>query len=512
MRIRYSGSATGVLALDGMTEVTVGRAKTSQIRSDDPTVSRKHARLRRDAGQWIIEDLQAAHGVLLAGRQVTRHVLRAGDVLQLGTLVLTVEESPLSHAITVADPVIAAAAGAAVTIGKSFAFIGHELLEQPSLQWLKPLVEPSAIRSAIVPLIGVAPVDLPGVRISPVAPPRFAATSVTSDKALYREGADTVNLLVVDPLGADREVVLEVELDGTLLTARALRLSRGAATAALGDLPAGSYEISVRDAPEAATPCTFTVATYRMSPLAASIDRKALDGDRLVLDLRLATFGTPVEGEVEVELLDDGDRIARDRVTASDGKARATFQLTGEGPHVVNVQLVADPGRTASIPIVGSRAADREDTVFSTIGPEVLGSLLPSGDAGEVRGVWLRRGGTSSSPVVLDRDRARERRDLRSVRAGCAQGRRRSRDRAAPGAGRSAVRAGRATVHRRSDRRGMPDAPHRARAPVAVAAPELRLLPRVLSRPARQPRGRARRAARGDRRWLAGPRAPLGRR
>src|SRR5215207_8924046 len=131
MRIRYSGSATGVLELDGVNEVTVGRSKDCQIRSDDPTVSRKHAMLRRDAGQWIVEDLHSAHGVLLAGRKVTRHVLRVGDVLHLGTLVLTVEEPPPSLAIAVTDPMIAASAGAAVTIGKSFAFIGRDLLEQP---------------------------------------------------------------------------------------------------------------------------------------------------------------------------------------------------------------------------------------------------------------------------------------------------------------------------------------------------------------------------------------------
>src|SRR5689334_8377808 len=182
MRIRYSGSATGVLSLDGVNEVAVGRSKSCQIRSDDSTVSRKHATLRREAGRWILEDLQSAHGVLLAGRKVTRHELRVGDVLHLGTLVLTVEEPPPSLAVTVADPMIAAAAGAAVTIGRSFAFIGRDLLEQPALQWLKPFIDPSAIRSAIVPLIGVAPIDLPGVRISPLAPPRFAATSVTSDR------------------------------------------------------------------------------------------------------------------------------------------------------------------------------------------------------------------------------------------------------------------------------------------------------------------------------------------
>ena len=77
MRIRYSGSATGLLALDGLdgvNEVTIGRAANSQIRSDDSTVSRKHAIVRRDAGQWILEDLRSAHGVLLGGRKVTRHV------------------------------------------------------------------------------------------------------------------------------------------------------------------------------------------------------------------------------------------------------------------------------------------------------------------------------------------------------------------------------------------------------------------------------------------------------
>src|SRR5262245_3975644 len=112
MRIRYSGSATGVLSLDGVNEITVGRSKSCQIRSDDSTVSRKHATLRRDGGQWIIEDLRSSHGVVLAGNQVTRHTLRIGDVLHLGTLVLTIEDTPPSFAIEIADPMVATSAGA----------------------------------------------------------------------------------------------------------------------------------------------------------------------------------------------------------------------------------------------------------------------------------------------------------------------------------------------------------------------------------------------------------------
>ena len=129
MRIRYSGSATGVLALDGMDEVSVGRAKDCHIRSDDSAVSRKHALLRRAGDRWVIADLGSSHGILLAGRKVSRHVLCEGDVLALGTLVLTIEESSPALAIEVTDPQIAASASAAITIGKSFAFIGRDLLD-----------------------------------------------------------------------------------------------------------------------------------------------------------------------------------------------------------------------------------------------------------------------------------------------------------------------------------------------------------------------------------------------
>ena len=402
MLLRYRGLlASGTFELTHRDQVVIGRSTECDIRTDDPSLSRKHARVEREGDGWAITDLASAHGMSVGGYRVERHILRVGETIKLGDMELVLEELPPSLSISVNDWQVAKLASQAITVGKSFAFVGPELMDQPSLRWLKAFVPASAFGHRILPLIGNAPLELPGVTIQPVKLPRLATAIVSSDKALYREGTDRVNLVVVDPLRGDGEVTLDVELDGARLTARPLSLTRGIATAALGDLPAGRYSIRVRGAASTATPCTFTVAAYKLSALVASMQRQRMEGESLTVDLKLTTFGTPVNGPVVLELMDEDERIGRFEVVAQDGLASAKLKLTGDGPHSINVQSVADPGKTATVPIIGSRTADRTDTVFSTLGAEVLGSLLASEDAQEIRGVWLRRGATSTSPVML---------------------------------------------------------------------------------------------------------------
>jgi chromosome segregation ATPase len=64
--------------------VTIGRAKTSDIRIIDAVVSRMHARLTTDNDMTIIEDLGSKNGVLVNSRPVDRAVLHHGDVISLG--------------------------------------------------------------------------------------------------------------------------------------------------------------------------------------------------------------------------------------------------------------------------------------------------------------------------------------------------------------------------------------------------------------------------------------------
>jgi hypothetical protein len=312
--------------------------------------------------------------------------------------------------ITATDHALAQSVGGDVLLGKAFAFIGKDAFKRPALAWVARLVG-GAPRARVLPLLGPDPVALPGVTVEPGRMATLQLGAVTSDKALYREGRDEVHLLALDPLAPDAPAVLEIRQGGADYARHPVTLDgRGAAAVTLRELPVGDYEVQLRGAPKDAPACAFTVAAYRLAPLVASLVERSLDGERLAVSLRLESFGTPVEGAVVLELTSRGARLARVQAEAHGGLCAASFTLSGEGPHAINVQLAADAARTASVPIVGSRAAERSQTTFSTLGYEITGALLPGEGATPVRGVFLREGALRTTPFRLDRvDTARAR-------------------------------------------------------------------------------------------------------
>ena len=56
------------------------------IRTDDPMVSRYHARILYQGGSFSIEDLKSANGMFFDEQRVTRHVLHHGDAVRCGSL------------------------------------------------------------------------------------------------------------------------------------------------------------------------------------------------------------------------------------------------------------------------------------------------------------------------------------------------------------------------------------------------------------------------------------------
>jgi Protein of unknown function (DUF3662)/Inner membrane component of T3SS, cytoplasmic domain len=66
----------------------IGRLPDCDVTLDDPSVSRRHARLRREGSRWTVEDLGSTNGVLLNGQPVTRTDVHDGDRLELGTVQL----------------------------------------------------------------------------------------------------------------------------------------------------------------------------------------------------------------------------------------------------------------------------------------------------------------------------------------------------------------------------------------------------------------------------------------
>jgi CRP-like cAMP-binding protein len=63
---------------------TIGRAADNTITLPDPTTSRNHARLVSADGNWVVEDLGSANGIIFGGQRVERVVLSSGDIFEIG--------------------------------------------------------------------------------------------------------------------------------------------------------------------------------------------------------------------------------------------------------------------------------------------------------------------------------------------------------------------------------------------------------------------------------------------
>ena len=81
----------------------VGSSESCDVRIGHPTVSRRHARLRVDAGVEV-EDLGSSNGTLVAGSRLTAsHILQPGDAVSFGSVaaaLVEVSDSDLDTAIS----------------------------------------------------------------------------------------------------------------------------------------------------------------------------------------------------------------------------------------------------------------------------------------------------------------------------------------------------------------------------------------------------------------------------
>jgi hypothetical protein len=64
----------------------IGRMPGCDVQLDDPSVSRRHARVSRDPKGWLIEDLGSTNGITVNGVAVEREYLTGGERLELGNV------------------------------------------------------------------------------------------------------------------------------------------------------------------------------------------------------------------------------------------------------------------------------------------------------------------------------------------------------------------------------------------------------------------------------------------
>src|SRR6476646_9309248 len=72
----------------GADPVMVGRAAECAIRSDDPRVSRMHARIFWDQGTIWVEDLGSSNGIFVGPQKVQRAPVPVGEIVLVGSLMI----------------------------------------------------------------------------------------------------------------------------------------------------------------------------------------------------------------------------------------------------------------------------------------------------------------------------------------------------------------------------------------------------------------------------------------
>jgi PAS domain S-box-containing protein len=79
-----SGSANQTIFYLGKKKVTIGRAAHNDLILEDSKVSRSHATVNFEEGEYIIEDLNSTNGVYVDGKLVRKSVLKSGNRIALG--------------------------------------------------------------------------------------------------------------------------------------------------------------------------------------------------------------------------------------------------------------------------------------------------------------------------------------------------------------------------------------------------------------------------------------------
>ncbi len=305
--------------------------------------------------------------------------------------------------VTLRDQALAEKLGDLVLVGKRFAFIKPGWMEQafPGMdQWgfSQATVGEISKRSAVV-FLGDKEVTLPGATVAgqPFAKPDLI--SLTSDKALYRAGKDTVRLLIASPQRPKADLKLTLRLSGNHYASYTVTLDEfGLCLRGLSGLPEGEYEATLEGTEVSVA--RFEVAEYRLAPLTADLVKRTMEGTTLSFTLLLRAFGQPFTDEVEVELMERGTRVGKRQQLKPDveGRCSGKVELTGAGPYTLNV--IAGE-RSATVALKGSEQERREAVTISELGKVQELSLLPLPGAEVCRGLYIAERGTNTSPFLV---------------------------------------------------------------------------------------------------------------
>ena len=92
----HKGQEIGRRRLDRA--ITIGRSSECDVSLHDIQLSRRHCRLERTRQGWMVTDLGSKNGTVIDGRVVIHHLLRPGEVIEIGRVRVTFRAGKLAPA------------------------------------------------------------------------------------------------------------------------------------------------------------------------------------------------------------------------------------------------------------------------------------------------------------------------------------------------------------------------------------------------------------------------------
>jgi sigma-B regulation protein RsbU (phosphoserine phosphatase) len=116
----------------------IGRNAENSLVLRDNRISRSHARIVTENGEFVIEDLKSRHGLWVNGERTERKILRNGDRIEFGVqdsyrLTFSLEERDLNRLLDQINPTSLTVAGTGSNLGKLRALVEVARALQSSL-------------------------------------------------------------------------------------------------------------------------------------------------------------------------------------------------------------------------------------------------------------------------------------------------------------------------------------------------------------------------------------------
>jgi pSer/pThr/pTyr-binding forkhead associated (FHA) protein len=188
----------------GRDEITIGRKEGNTIRLTDRNVSRRHARLQKQNGHYLLHDLGSYNGIVINGaRLVDAQPLKSGDQILIGDYKLAILEENTSQ-VAVPPPAPSSIHDTTLDAAPTTTMQAPPPAPPPPAHATAPAI-PSAMPVPPPPAPMMAPLP-PAAMVAPSVPP---ATAMPSGPEVIPAEIRQMRLVFLAPAGAPAPVSLD---------------------------------------------------------------------------------------------------------------------------------------------------------------------------------------------------------------------------------------------------------------------------------------------------------------